>query len=48
MIFVCSLQPPKKIDLKHVLTVRREKVAAALEWLKVFNHFYEDIVSNYR
>lgn len=47
--FVCSLcvllQVPDRYNLRQVLTVRREKVSNALNWLKQNNHLYQDVVS---
>lgn len=42
VIFVGS-QPPKRLQLRRVLTVRKKKVMEALNWLKKYNPLYRDI-----
>lgn len=42
VIFV-GPQPPKRLQLKRVLTVRKKKVTEALYWLKKHNTLYRDI-----
>jgi hypothetical protein len=42
VIFVGS-QPPKRLQLKRVLTVRKKKIAQALHWLKTHNPLYQNI-----
>ena len=42
VIFVGS-QPPKRLQLRRVLTVRKKKVVNALHWLKKYNPLYRDI-----
>ena len=39
------LQAPDRYSLRQVLTVRRKKVSNALEWLRLNNHLYQDVVS---
>lgn len=45
VIFVGS-HPPKRIELKRVLTVRKKKVFEALCWLKKFNKIYQNVKIN--
>ena len=42
VIFV-GHQPPKRLQLKRVLTVRKKKVVDALHWLKKYNPLYNNI-----
>ena len=42
MIFI-GHQPPKRLQLRRVLTVRKQKVAEALHWLKKYNPLYNSI-----
>lgn len=42
VIFV-GHQPPKRLQLKRVLTVRKKKVVEALHWLKRYNPLYQNI-----
>lgn len=42
VIFVGS-QPPKRLQLKRVLTVRKKKIVEALHWLKKHNPLYRNI-----
>lgn len=42
VIFVGS-QPPKRLQLKRVLTVRKKKITDALRWLKKYNPLYRDV-----
>ena len=42
VIFV-GHQPPKRLQLKRVLTVRKKKVVEALYWLKKYNPLYNNI-----
>lgn len=45
VIFVGS-QPPKRLQLKRVLTVRKKKIFDALQWLKKHNSLYQNISIN--
>ena len=42
VIFVGS-HPPKRIELRKVLTVRKTKVVQALQWLKKHNALYQNV-----
>ena len=42
VIFVGS-QPPKRLELRKVLTVRKKKVVQALHWLKKHNTLYQNM-----
>ena len=46
MIFI-GARPPDRIRLKKVLTVRKEKIIQALQWLKKYNIFYQNININF-
>jgi len=39
-------QPPKKSQLKNILTVRKTKISEALQWLKKNNLLYQNIQIN--
>lgn len=46
VIFIGS-RPPQRIHLKKVLTVRKNKIVRALQWLKKFNVLYQSININF-
>lgn len=42
VIFIGS-RPPQRIHLKKILTVRKNKIAQALQWLKKYNVLYRSV-----